>query len=1359
MLELNYKRIAKRSRKNQTIFEVGTGAWYLEDINRIFHPFLKSLEDAEHYTKQKGQTPVYGVYLRADGQAEIEISQTSLFIKNAVEEAIKTAEVSKKIGKGTVKDGELTRETGGTSRSEHLKDLCFIPCDSELSALMLEYILQIIFGRPKRTQALADHPRVKEAIDRKFSKRFDFWKPVKKGRYKSQSTGTEFFKPTLKLELFREIVNGLTTDYKDAGLNKIHFPTIERDYQGIASDVFVDCAIQVGSLELAIESIDFYLLMKPRSGKNVTILRALAKYYKKGQTLGWFDKSKVIEVLWTSLVPSAFPGTWDDIDKYWFDKDIKISYVDTSKPDWEEQRLTKINQGANIVILFSSMQSIDEMVNKQVARDWKTAETLDVSSEDFDKKKLDKLLKLKIPLMILDESDFGLRTELSLSVINKFNPKIKMHLSGSDLYAIRNKTTDKPVPNYYLRDVIAEDKDIDQEKVKMPKLRYWFMEVGLLPFDDMSPDEMDEKQVSRCLRNLYLTNVDRFLENMLDENEITKVRKYKRDPHSGLWLDGLGREIKLENEQEMRRFKKLIENLENAGFRLLEHRHIFNTVPTQVGQLAFENFCIKNGWFDYDVKTGYEFGNAGKRQAEVKDWMGISEHNPKGIKKTWFVTVAKMLRGATVPWSAVVRCDEFSDFKIGHQIDLRSQNEYGPDELHCDILDMNPWRRKRSQVELMKMSSRKGDKFKLLQSTANRLMPWCIGATGIRQSTMEETEEAYNNFRSLTHGFQSANLYDLDKVLQDIDILKDIGTVSRDNGETDPRSGKKKKKKKKKVKQAKKKKPSKDEKAKALKLIKNFANYMPLLQFVSRNDTRSNTAYYTLSDLLEFSKKKLLKQWFGYVGLPKDIDNEIILSWFDQDKFNERLRITANMINRGLDIEEIGQISKPKAGDVPVPYVLAKKIVDGIPDAFWKKPDLKIFDPSCGKGDFLKVIKDKLESLGFSKKQIGQTIYYADPEPFNVITTNKILDLDNGFSYNILTKPKGPDDEGWEEFKKAKKQNKNFSYELKELEEKIDKLFVATLKMKFDLYITNPPYQSTNEKGERNDQAKNLWSKFVKLGHDITKDGGIFCLVTPNNWMSVSSDIGKGPKGIKFYKDYFQKYKVSDININDCKKYFKKAGVDAGTSFSYFVVEKTESKKFTTRVKSELDEFDIDLRDVPLLPKEISKDNIDILKKFFFSGKEIMQWRGNNTPEASLDGIETSDKPSKKFKYKIYSRPAKGGTYFYRADKMENFDKAKVIISESGHYKPVYDDGQLGYDHFGHVYILKDGETIENIKSVLEHPLYKWGMNQTQLVGFLTSMSGSIPALDFTKKWKHQEVYDEFNISQDQREKIDDRHR
>jgi hypothetical protein len=252
--------------------------------------------------------------------------------------------------------------------------------------------------------------------------------------------------------------------------------------------------------------------------------------------------------------------------------------------------------------------------------------------------------------------------------------------------------------------------------------------------------------------------------------------------------------------------------------------------------------------------------------------------------------------------------------------------------------------------------------------------------------------------------------------------------------------------------------------------------------------------------------------------------------------------------------------------------------------------------------------------------------------------------------------------------------------------------------------------------------------------------------------MSPAADVGKGDSGIHFYQDYFQKYKTLALNINDCKKYFKE-----GTSFSYFVIEKTEADRHATRIKSESDEFDVDLRDVPVLPKQVTKDNIDILNKFFFGGHTKMDWKGNNLPESSLNGIDHSDKKSAKYKYPVYSTPAKGGKYFYRADKMQNFDREKVLLSVSGAYKPVYDDGKTGYDSFCLVNLLKDNESLENVRNVIEHPLYLFAMEQTQLVGWLSKpMVANLPALDFTRKMKSQEIYDSFNLTDNQQDKIDE---
>ena len=91
----------------------------------------------------------------------------------------------------------------------------------------------------------------------------------------------------------------------------------------------------------------------------------------------------------------------------------------------------------------------------------------------------------------------------------------------------------------------------------------------------------------------------------------------------------------------------------------------------------------------HEVKTGWhpEFRQARRIEKAVKRWMGVVEDNREGTKKTIFITVGRMLRGASCPWSCVIRMDDYMDFKIGHQIELRSQNSYGPDGKHCLVFD------------------------------------------------------------------------------------------------------------------------------------------------------------------------------------------------------------------------------------------------------------------------------------------------------------------------------------------------------------------------------------------------------------------------------------------------------------------------------------------------------------------------------------------------------------------------------------------------------------------------------------------------------------------------------------------------
>ena len=73
--------------------------------------------------------------------------------------------------------------------------------------------------------------------------------------------------------------------------------------------------------------------------------------------------------------------------------------------------------------------------------------------------------------------------------------------------------------------------------------------------------------------------------------------------------------------------------------------------------------------------------------------------------------------------------------------------------------------------------------------------------------------------------------------------------------------------------------------------------------------------------------------------------------------------------------------------------------------------------------------------------------------------------------------------------------------------------------MKFDVVVTNPPFQDTTKRGKT--QHK-LWIEFTRLSFDsLLKDGGVLCQVSPSSFLSPSSKI------LQLFKDK----KVSELHL------------------------------------------------------------------------------------------------------------------------------------------------------------------------------------------------------------------------------------
>ena len=1335
------EKIVRRAIKGKSMAKFQSDGYYLEDLARCIHQQCKSYEDAKRSVR-KTKKKIHCVYLRFPSRGEM-IS---------------------KIGKGTIKkqkNGQvfLSRETGMSSSPGVLKNEMVIPCDNELSAFILEYALQWFYGMKRTPRSLT--PSTYKAIQTKVPQRFTDWiKPDIDEDY--QQGGSEWFGRSIKKDEINGVLHEIT---QSVGLGRQDYRGLAFDYQLEAEKIMLDYALAVTDPVLAIRDCkDFWLLMKPRAFKNCTIALGIARIVERMFELGRLQ-SQTVDILFSGLWPSAFEGMKTDLDNHTFSETINMAYVDTRDSDWQEQRIQKIKEGYDVIFLFASMQSIDETLSKEIEDNIDLQEEDGVEAEELDSNKLNALLGLNIKFAILDECDHGLRTNNSTRVLNKFDFLLRFQMSGSDLRALSTEIRDgdDTLPqNYFARTIIDETKDVldPNHPLARPLIRWWGFEEGRLPFENLLPEEMDEEGISRRLGSMFNTHTNEKASKAKTHDEKKGIMKYPLDKKDELRYDGDGQVVTGTNPRE---FKRLIQRLEqatdNTDAEFLNHQHIFMTVPTKAGGMAFYNY-IKLNHPDWDrkVATGWDF----KNELEVRQFMGITDNNRKGSQKTLIIVVAKMLRGSNPPWSLVIRCDAYKDFKIGHQIDLRPQNAYGPDECHSDVLDLNPFRVSRNAPQIAKLNSKKGQTNKILDSKIlTRFLPFMIGKVTAKQITMDKAEEIHNTFESITYGFNKDTLFDKEGLKKNKEQLTNVGETIPDYDPTDPKQGKTFKKKEEKEKKS----PRQpdldsDEIKKLLAKAKSFANYLPLLQYLNK------IPYDNINDLIKKTPQKIMIPWLKYCGMSHNqTDFDLLIEMFDLEQINTQLRFTGKKIKRGLTINEITKISRPKAGDVPMPLTLAYEIVNKIPKELWSRPNLKILDWSCGKGELLVAIKDKLTSLGMSEEKIRDSLEYGDINQLNVDITNKVLGFDKGFCYTLnRNDPK----------------DKNV---FRSLEEKLNG-------MKFDIVLTNPPYQwaSDDDSGrDTKNNRENLWTRGVTMSFErLTKDDGYVAMVTPPSWRTASYDYGN----TSILNDYFRPNNVISINLDECKKHFK-----VGSDFSYWIVEKG-TKGIKTELVTPAGTNEVNLNSDTFnygLPRDYQSDVIDLVGEFLNENRKKIKLSAQYHGAVDPSWLRTNDKLDKELsdeeiieKYKLDKnnitkiiKSKKGKNIFFKGkykqyhtlatqeytycDETSSkdfslFNKPKAMLSLSGTYKWIADaSGKIVIGNYVLSRVVEQEEKIEYIMQVLNSSVYQFMCHQFKSSGFINGKFLSIlPELDFTRPWTEDQIQDEFKVSDRIRKILDE---
>lgn len=289
---------------------------------------------------------------------------------------------------------------------------------------------------------------------------------------------------------------------------------------------------------------------------------------------------------------------------------------------------------------------------------------------------------------------------------------------------------------------------------------------------------------------------------------------------------------------------------------------------------------------------------------------------------------------------------------------------------------------------------------------------------------------------------------------------------------------------------------------------------------------------------------------------------------------------------------------------------------------------------------------------------------------------------------------------------------------------------------KFDVVVGNPPYQDS----KRTEQANKLWPVFIKMANIMVNDNGFVAMITPNNWMQPTADIGKGSgkNSLSIFNDIFKTNNLILANIdsdNLRKKYF--AGV--GSTFSYFIYQHNTYSGLTKFI-TESGEVDVDISKIEGLPRVISSESLSICQKMVGQPFNFCdQNHGLNGNEKELEGGL--------YVHKIYHTNKNGGTFWYGEQINPYSKKPKVIISLSGKYLPVYNN-TTGFSNMCLSLICTSDTEAKQANAILSSKLYTFWVEMHKFSGFNPrKLILNLPAVSTNENWTDEKLYKYFKLT------------
>lgn len=284
--------------------------------------------------------------------------------------------------------------------------------------------------------------------------------------------------------------------------------------------------------------------------------------------------------------------------------------------------------------------------------------------------------------------------------------------------------------------------------------------------------------------------------------------------------------------------------------------------------------------------------------------------------------------------------------------------------------------------------------------------------------------------------------------------------------------------------------------------------------------------------------------------------------------------------------------------------------------------------------------------------------------------------------------------------------------------------------MKFDYIIGNPPYQDSSHSEKKN----TLWRKFVELSLDICKNEGYVAFIIPSSWMGSKSLLEK----------YFLNNNLIFINKDECKKYF-----NVGSTFSYYIIQKTKYNGFTDIINKEINGeivkicIDINNYIFDSFPRNLSDISNSIINKVLDPNRKLLGII-NSTTHHNVHRSRWKIERDEHFKYPIYNTPTK---LYYFNTPHQHQDIVKIIIPTTTYYR------NMLYTEYGTTqsfcYLLLEGEdpeiALNNINNIVFdyiNECFRYAnWNNVQLLK-------KLPYIPLDTKMNDDDIFSYFNLNE-----------